>query len=163
MQVLMPLSASRLLEISDRRDKMVLTMAVDAAGVKAKFREARHKKAREIAYRGVRYQRFNGRRKDVMEEEEVRKAKCARHSKSLQRMVKWLEAQDRANAEEGSPRADDDGEDQEAMPLILLVIRPPSVVEPVKVEENVVLPGERDQRLITFFFVIREGSVCRVV
>ena len=82
-------------------------------------------------------------------EEEVREIKRARRVKSLQRMVTWLEAQDRANAEEGSPRADGEGKDQEGTPLILLVVRPSFVVASVEEEENVVSPEERDQRLIT--------------
>ena len=78
---LMSRSASRLLEISDRCNQMVLTMAVDAARVKAKSRKARLKKEKQVAYRGVRYQRFNGRREDVMQEE-VREAKRARAVRS---------------------------------------------------------------------------------
>ena len=82
---------------------MVLTMAKDAARVKAKSREARQKKARQVGYRSVRYLRFQGRRGDAMAEE-VRADVRARRAKSIQAMACWLELQARANAEEGTPR-----------------------------------------------------------
>jgi hypothetical protein len=82
----MSLSASRLLEISDRRDQMVLTMVTDAARVKQKSREALRKKERQVEYRGVRYQRFNGRRDDAIEAEAY-DARRARRAKSIQRMA----------------------------------------------------------------------------
>ena len=151
-------AASCQLKISDRRDQMILTMAVDAARAKDKSHEARQRKERQVAYRGVRYQRFNGRREDVMKEE-VREAKRARRAKSLQRTERWSEAQGCADAEEGSPRVDRNAEDQEDMPLILLAVQLPSVVAPVEIEESVVSPGRRNQTSITSFFVIRKGSV----
>ena len=101
----MPPSASRLLEISDRRDQMVLTMVTDAARVKQKSREAFRKKKRQVEYRGARYQRLNGRRDDAIEAEAY-DARRARRAKSIQRMAEWLEAQDRANTEEGTPKAE---------------------------------------------------------
>ena len=153
-------SASRLLEISDRRDQMVLTMAVDAARVKAKSREARHKKERQVVYRGVRYQRFNGRREDVMQEE-VREAKRARRAKSIQRMTMWLEAQDHANAEEGSPRTDDGDGGREGASVVLLVVASP-VAAPIEVKENVEWPEEPGQQPITSFFAVSRGNVSRV-
>ena len=79
-------SASRALEISDRRDQMVLTMVVDAARVKAKSREAFCKKKRQVEYRGVRYQRFNGRRDDALETE-ASEARRVRRARSIQRMA----------------------------------------------------------------------------
>ena len=39
---------------------------------------------------------------------EVREAARVRRAKSLQRMMRWLELQDRANAEEGGPRVEED-------------------------------------------------------
>jgi len=49
---MMPPSAFRLFELNDRRDQMLLTMTTDAARVKVKSREARHKK--QVCYRRVR-------------------------------------------------------------------------------------------------------------
>ena len=82
---------------------MVLTMTKDTSRAKAKLREARHKKARQIGYRSVRYRRFQGRRGDVLEEE-GRQVIRARREKSLQAMKRWLELQTQTNAEEGTPR-----------------------------------------------------------
>ena len=132
----MPPSASRLLEISDRRDQMVLTMVTDAARVKQKSREAFRKKKRQVEYRGVRYQRFNGRRDDAIEAEAY-DARRARRAKSIQRMAEWLEAQDRANAEEGTPRAEKGRDD--AFVVIFAVKLPPAepLVEVVEGAEEV--------------------------
>ena len=121
--IVMSPSATRLLEISDRRDQMVLTMTVDAARVKTKSREARHKKERQVTYRRVRYQRFKGRRGDAMEDE-VREAVRARRAKSLQRMMMWLESQARANAEEGGPRMEEDEDGLDDVPLVFFVAPP---------------------------------------
>ena len=99
----MPPSVSRLLELQHRRGQMVLTMAKDASRAKAKLREARHKKARQIGYRSVRYRRFQGRRGDVLEEEGHQVIR-ARREKSFQAMKRWLKLQTQANAEEGTPR-----------------------------------------------------------
>ena len=75
-----------MLEISDRRDQMVLTMVMDAARVKAKSREAFRKKKRQVEYRGVRYQRFNWRKDDAIEAE-ASDSRRARRAKSIQRMA----------------------------------------------------------------------------
>ena len=99
----MPPSASRLLELSDRRDQLVLSMVIDLARVKTKAVEAKRKQARQVGYRSVRYQRFKGRRGDAMEDE-VRQAIRARRTKSIQIMAEWLEAQALSNALEGTPR-----------------------------------------------------------
>jgi len=148
-------SATRLLEISDRRDQMVLTMTVDAARVKTKSREARRKKERQVAYRRVRYQRFKGRRGDAMEDE-VREAVRARRAKSLQRMMMRLELQARANAEEGGPRMEEDEDGLDDVPLVFFVAPPLAaalrVVAPVEVEREV---AAVNQRLITSFFGVR--------
>jgi len=153
--VVMSPSATRLLEISDRRDQMVLTMAVDAALVKTKSRESRHKKERQVAYRRVRYQRFKGRRGDAMEGE-VREVVRARRAKSLQRMVMWLELQERANAEEGGPRMEEDEDGLDDVPLVFFV------AQPLATELRVIVPVEVgraaapcNQRLIRSFFGIR--------
>ena len=141
-------SASRLLEISDRRDQMVLTMVVDAARVKAKSREAFRKKKRQVEYRSVRYRRFNGRRDDAMEEE-VHEARRARRAKSIRRMAEWLEAQGRANAEEGSPRVEEGREDAF---VVLLAAQLPPVVSLAEVDEDVGGPLEQGLQPITSFF-----------
>jgi len=99
----MPPSASSLLELRDRRDHMVLTMAIDAARIKTRSREARHKKARQAGYRRVRYQRFQGRRGDAMEEE-VREAVRESRKKSIKIMEKWLEAQGRSVGRAKKPK-----------------------------------------------------------
>jgi len=104
----MPPSASRLLELSDRRDQLVLSMVIDAARVKTKAGEAKRKQARQIGYRSVRYQRFKGRRGDAMEDE-VRQAIRARRAKSIQIMAEWLEAQALSIALEGTPRDEEVG------------------------------------------------------
>ena len=144
----MPPSASRALEISDRRDQMVLTMVLDAARVKAKSREAFRKKKRQAEYRGVRYQRFNGRRDDALETE-ASEARRARRARSIQRMAKWLEAQGRANAEEGGPRTEEGRED--AFVVLLAATLPPagSLGE---VEEEAEGKPERGLQPITSFF-----------
>jgi hypothetical protein len=107
---------------------MILGMAQDAARVKSKTREARRKRVRQTGYRAVRYQRFQGRREEALEEE-TRGAYRARLAMSIQTMVSWLDSQARANAEEGWPRhhglADADG--LEDVPLNRLV-RGPEVV-----------------------------------
>ena len=140
-------SASRLLEISDRRDQMVLTMVVDAARVKAKSREAFRKKKRQVEYRSVRYRRFNRRRDDAMEEE-VHEARRARRATSIQRMAELLEAKGRANAEEGSPRVEKGREDAF---VVLLAAQWPLVVSPDEVEEGIGGPPERGLQPITSF------------
>ena len=127
---------------------MVLTMVVDAARVKAKSREAFRKKKRQVEYRGVRFQRFNGRRDDAIEAE-ASDARRARRAKSIQRMAEWLEAQGRANAEEGSPRAEKGRED--AFVVLLAATLPP--VEPlVEVGEGAEGAPERGLQPITSFF-----------
>jgi len=148
-------SASRLSEISDRRDQMMLTMAVHAARVKAKSREAFRKKKRQVEYRGVRYQRINGRRDDAIEEE-ASDARRARRAKSIQKMAEWLEAQGRANAEEGRPRAEKVREDAFA---VLLGATLPTATRLVGVEEGAEGAPERGLQPITCFF--RSAGWCK--
>jgi len=82
---------------------MILAMTSDAAQVKVKAREAKHKKTRQVGYRAVRFQRFKGRRHEIMEDE-TREALQARRAKRCQAMIIWLEAQALVNAQEGRPR-----------------------------------------------------------
>ena len=96
-------SASNAFKVQDRRDQMFLSMAKDAAKVKEKSRVARSKKLRQVDYRGTRYRRFQSRRGDAMEEE-VRAEALARHEKSTRLTTEWLEQQELANSEEGTPR-----------------------------------------------------------
>ena len=110
MQHQMPVSASRLLEISEKRDKMHLGMAAHAAKVKAKSRKVDHENKQQMGYRKVLYKKFNGRRDKIMAVE-LLEEKRSRRTK----MAGWLKAQGRANAEEGSPRMDDDDDDEEDM------------------------------------------------
>ena len=62
-----------------------------------------HNKVRQQGYLAVQYQRFQGRRGEVMEEE-VRAAARNRRARSIQMMARWLELQAQANAEKGTPR-----------------------------------------------------------
>ena len=87
----------------DRRDILLLGMARDASRVKVKAKEALHKKIRQTGYRRVRYQRFKGRREDVLDDE-IRERRRLRRVKSIQFMDAWLSAQAQANSEEGRPR-----------------------------------------------------------
>ena len=48
---------------------MLLTMAVDTARAKSKSRDVCLKIAKQAGYRGVRYQKFKGRRGATMDEE----------------------------------------------------------------------------------------------
>ena len=80
----MSASASRMLALKDRRDQMILTMAIEAAHTKSKFCEARHKVARQVGYRRVRYQWCKSRRGDAMEE--VREVLRERRKKSIRFM-----------------------------------------------------------------------------
>ena len=64
----MAISSSRVVA-QDCRDQMLLTMAVDTARAKSKSRDVRLKVAKQVEGRGVRYQKFKGRRGDAMEEE----------------------------------------------------------------------------------------------
>ena len=98
---LMSLPVPQVQAVRDRRDQMMLSMAKDASRTKTKAREARHKGTRQVGYRAVRYQRFQGRRGEVMEEE-ARKCIRARRARSIQLMATWLEAQALTNAEEGT-------------------------------------------------------------
>ena len=119
-------SGSDVFGVKDRRDQMVLGMTKDAARVKEKSRETRRKGIRQVGYRGVRYQRFQGRRGKIMEEE-IRAQVRARRARSIQLMARWLEEQERANAEEGTPwepLGGDEGEPVQAVssaPLAELV------------------------------------------
>jgi len=101
----MPSAATHQFESRDRRDTMILAMTSDAARVKVKAREAKHKKTRQVGYRAVRYQRFKGRRHEIMEDE-TREALRARRAKRCQAMIIWLEAQALVNAQEGGPRGE---------------------------------------------------------
>ena len=99
----MPPSVAKLQVSKDRRDHLLLIMAMDAARVKQKAREVRRKNVRQIGYRSVRYQRFQGRRDEVLEEE-TQERRRIRRVKSIQAMQTWLVEQAQANAEEGTPR-----------------------------------------------------------
>ena len=106
----MPVSAARLSEISDKRDKMLLGMATHAAKVKAKSIKVHHENKQQMGHRKVRYKKFNGRRDEIMAVELLEQKRSRR-----MKMAGWLKAQGRANAEEGGPRMDDDDDDEEDM------------------------------------------------
>jgi hypothetical protein len=97
------ISASNAFRVQDQRDRMILGMTKDAAKIREKARVARRKGLRQVEYRGTRYRRFQGRRGEVLEEE-VRAEVRARRRRSIQKMAQWLEQQELANAEEGTPR-----------------------------------------------------------
>ena len=82
---------------------MVLGMTKDAARVKEKSRAVRRKGLRQVEYRGTRYRRFQGCRGEALEEE-VRAEIRARRRRSIKVMAQWLEQQELANSEEGTPR-----------------------------------------------------------
>jgi len=140
----MPPSASRLLELSDRRDQLALSMVIDAARVKTKIGEAKRRKARQVGYRSVRYQRFKGRRGDALEEE-VRHVVRVRRAKSIQIMADWLEAQAISDALEGTPREKEDEQDVPAAGAASLERRKPSAAT------SAPIAAARGQRLITFY------------
>jgi len=96
-------SVSQVQAARDRRDQMMLTMAKDASRIKTKAREARHKGTRQVGYRAVRYQRFQGRRGEVLEKESRERVRIFR-ARSIRLMATWLEAQAPVNAEEGTLR-----------------------------------------------------------
>ena len=96
-------SVSQVQAARDRRDQMMLAMAKDASRIKTKAREARHKGTRQVGYRAVRYQRFQGRRGEVLEKESRDRVRI-RRARSIRLMATWLEAQALVNAEEGTPR-----------------------------------------------------------
>ncbi|KAJ1465569.1 hypothetical protein T484DRAFT_1757313 [Baffinella frigidus] len=147
-----------------RRGLMILGMAEDAARVKGKDRQARRQKVRQAGYRRVRYQQFQGRREDAMEEE-TREAYRTRLRKSIQVMASWLEAQERTNAEEEKPRfvvvEEEDGPEESGLrvnsPAVSSVVMgvivegPANPWEPL-MEATVVGEG---QALITSFFARR--------
>ena len=112
----MTTSASRV-ALKDRRDQMLLTMAIEVARTKSKSREILHNFARQAGYRRVRYQKFKGRRGDATEEE-VYEALRERREKSIRFMEGWWEAQLRANAEEGTSRPDSDSSDEASLRLL---------------------------------------------
>ncbi|KAJ1471180.1 hypothetical protein T484DRAFT_1753420 [Baffinella frigidus] len=92
-------------------------MAEDAVRVKVKAKEARRKKVLQTGSRRVRYLLFKNRREEAIEEE-TREAYRARLNRSIAVMSGWLEAQERANAQEGKPRfAGDQEEDGLNVPL----------------------------------------------
>jgi hypothetical protein len=128
---------------ADLRDRMILGMAHDAARVKSKAREARHKRVRQSGYCKVRYQRFQGRRDEAMEEE-TREAYRARVRRSIQTMAGWLESQARANAEEGRPRYADveDSDGLEDVPLSRFVAQAVVVVPTALLVEGPINPWE---------------------
>ena len=97
------MSSSALQISKDRRDTLLLVMASHASRVKVKARKALHKKIWQTGHRQVRYQRFKGRREDVLEDE-IRERRRLRRIKSIQNMKAWLSAQSRVNAEEGNLR-----------------------------------------------------------
>ena len=57
----MAITSSRVIA-HDRRDRMLLTMAVDTTRANSKTRAVRLKIAKQVGHRGVRYQNFKGRR-----------------------------------------------------------------------------------------------------
>ena len=97
------MSSSALQISKDRRDTLLLFMARHASRVKVKAREALHKKIRQTGYRHVRYQRFKGRREDVLADE-IRERRRLRRVKSIQKIEAWLSAQAQVNSKKGSPR-----------------------------------------------------------
>jgi len=146
----MPSSASRLLELSDRRDQLALSMVIDAARVKKKLGEAKRKQARQVGYRGVRYQRFKGRRGEAMEDE-MRQEIRARRTRSIQVMAEWLEAQAISNALEGTPRDEID----EAVGFAPGALSPEKPSVKVASTPAAVASG---QRLITFYLAEKSSS-----
>jgi len=141
------ISASNAFRMQDQRDRMILGMTKDAAKVREKARVARRKGLRQVEYRGTRYRRFQGRRGEVLEEE-VRAEVRARRRRSIQKMAQWLEQQELANAEEGTPR--------ELVVVIEIVAAEPvghgspaSVCGEGGAQESLVEPG---QRLLSEFF-----------
>jgi len=154
------ISASNAFRVQDRRDQMALGMTKDAAKVREKTRVARRKGLRQVEYRGTRYRRFQGRRGEVLEEE-VRAEVRARRRRSIQKMAQWLEQQELANAEEGTPRElvveveDPKGEAKDEA----VTAEPAGHGSPVSdggeggVQENLIEPG---QRLLSEFFKSRK-------
>ena len=140
-------SALRLQLSKDRRDAFLLAMASDASRIKTKAREALHKRTRQTGYRQVRYQRFKGRREDVLEDE-IRERRRLRRVKSIQTMEAWLSAQAQANSEEGSPR--DVSEVPEVVTKTPDGETTPSFDIPAPVSEGTAVVGP-DQPLITSF------------
>ena len=98
----MVITSSRVIA-QDRQDRMLLTMAVDTARAKSKSRDVRLKIAKQVGHRGVRYQKFKGRRGAAMDEE-LQEIIRERRKKSIRFMEEWLEAQLQANAKEGTSR-----------------------------------------------------------
>ena len=66
-------------------------------------------------------------------EAEAYDARGARRAKSIQRMAEWLEAQDRANAEEGTPRAEKGRDDAF---VVLFAVKLPAAEPLVEVVEG---------------------------
>ena len=66
-----------------------------------------------MKYRKHRYKNFNWRRVGAMENDHRREERI-RRVKSRRMTEQWLKAQDRANAEEGTPRSGDDLEDEDS-------------------------------------------------
>jgi hypothetical protein len=133
--------ADRQFALSDRRDRMILSMATHAARVKTKAREAKQQAVRQVGYRTERYQQFKGRRTSVLQEDVQ-----ARRNRRSQAMRGWLEAQALVNAEEGTPR--------EVAVVVFETVHEVKTSEPV----SEVVDGEgsdESQRLITTFFVVR--------
>jgi hypothetical protein len=164
----MPASAARLITQRDRRDQMMLSMAIDAAHAKRSLREARHKRARQSIHRQVRYRRFQGRRDEAMGEDTRGGAYLVRLERSIETMATWLRAQAEANAEEGSPRTIPDADGLEDVPLSRLVAKArevapitvaPLVEGPINLGVPVViatLAGETPLALGTATFVSAE-------
>ena len=137
---------------------MVLGMTKDAARVKEKSRAARRKELSQVEYPGTRYRRFQGRRGEALEEE-VRAEVRARRQRSIQIMARWLEQQELANSEEGTPRETvvEAGDRVERSPDEAGVVEPEGSEQPV--EENRARAGgvekvdcvEPGQRLLSEF------------
>ena len=155
----MAISSSRVV-FQDSRDQMLLTMAVDTARAKSKSRDARRKVAKQAGPRGVRYQKFTGRRGDAME---VQEALWERRKNSIRFMERWLEVQLQANAEEGTSRFDSNCSDGAFTPLALKdsggsVEKPELIHErDVVVKEGIEVedPGTSGHHLIASFFQVR--------
>ena len=142
---------------------MLLTMAVDTARAKSKTRAVRLKAAKQVGYRGERYQKFKGRRGVALDEERMEIVR-ERRRKSILFMEGWLEAQLQANAEEGTRRPSrKSGPD---VPQESFLAREADGVPgsseslPVVAEGGVETedPGTSGHPLITSFFQVRRGS-----
>ena len=158
----MAITASRVIA-QDRRDRMLLTMAVDTARAKSKTRAIRIKIAKQVGHRGVRYQNFKGRRGVAMDEERQEIIR-ERRRESIRFMEGWLEPQLQANAEEGTLRLSSKAR-PDASPAPLLAQEaegslrsPASIPEVADGEIEAEDLGTSGHPLITSFFQARRGD-----